>query len=214
MTGEVVQKGAAVYSLRKLAQTSAVSSTPKDQCAAHGADGCLHRVHTRTWDFQGPNMRSICFVGPNMRSICFVGPNMPSICFGVCQKWILIPVLVSQEPDKRALSRILKCLCVQYHYTGSDSAGRKVDLVFNNPYTIHGSYAMHGVVEMFKQKYYPDYIRNITENIPFAQQPPCDNQMFQDIIRVWWGCNCNSLILANRLNAKYIRRMWRNIDVA
>jgi hypothetical protein len=120
--------------------------------------------------------------------------------------------LVTQEPDKRALSRILKCLCVEYHYDGLDAAGKAVHLVFNNPYTIHSSYSMHGVVEMFKQKYYPDYIRSITEDTPFAQQPPCDNKMFHDIIRVWWGCNGWSLILANRINAKYIRRVWRNID--
>jgi hypothetical protein len=76
-----VQESPTLYSLRKLAQASTVSITPKEQCAPHGSNGCLHRVHTRTRDFQGPNMPSICFLGPTMPSICFVGPNMPSNCF-------------------------------------------------------------------------------------------------------------------------------------
>jgi len=90
-----------------------------------------------------------------------------------------------------------------------DCSGGAVSVDFTNPFMIHGSRVMVAVVEMFKDRYYQDHTRQLDDNTPFPSQPCCSAQMFYDIIRVWWSCNCNTPILGNRINAKYIRRMGR-----
>jgi hypothetical protein len=119
---------------------------------------------------------------------------------------------IFKEPDRRALSRLLKCLSSQYRYVGFDKDGREQDFLITNPYMMQASHVMTAVVDMFKDTYYRDHTRLTTDSSPFPSQPPCCTEMFYKIISVWWQCNCCTPILGNRINAKYIRRVCRDLS--
>jgi hypothetical protein len=85
-----------------------------------------------------------------------------------------------------------------------------VKQIISNPYIMGSSPLILKVVEMFRKKYYKNYIHSTTDSSRFPSTPHCRTEMFNDIMGIWWEANGKTEVFTDRALAKYVRRMWRS----
>jgi hypothetical protein len=131
----------------------------------------------------------------------------------------------TSEPDKRAMCRLLQNICIQYSTKS---------LCIRNPYCRFMSPLMDCVLCEFKHKYFHAFnfdsslkntwtkkrsLKNLEsyDKVMNGRYRSHQGRMMQnnmglvdDIVRIWWKFNGNTLVLQDRATAKYVRRMLRN----